>query len=185
MIAAVFQIVPAERAPRRDRATGDARSPSMRWVAVTRSSAVRPGPADALDELGDARSHPGGVRALPVDAPARRAPAEDVVARPDGGREGIRDPLLRDRLQEVVAAEAAPERSDGAEEVEAIDHLGQLAPRLGRADPAAVADHPPLQEPHVAGQEEAVLVPRDPGELLVGRIVPPPGEPSVGHAPIG
>ncbi len=72
-------------------------------------------------------------------------------------------------------------------QVQTMDDLGQLPLRVGRPDAESVGDDAPLEQPHIAGQEDPVLGSRDASELLVSCIVPParvePEHPQVSREP--
>src|SRR5574337_1746398 len=146
-----------------DRETFACRGGARRWSGVRA----------LLEEVRDEPLHPSVVRARPIHAPARGAATKRVVALADTERQIIGDFLLPDGLEEIVAAEAAPERNDGAEQVETIDDLGELAPGIDLPDAISVAHDPPLEQARIAGQEDPVLGGRSASDLLVARVVSP------------
>ncbi len=94
--------------------------------------------------------------AAPVEAAAAGTDAELVL----GARHVRRDPgtrlLRRDRLERMVAAQAAPQQAGGVgPQPELFQHLPDLLLHLVRADEEMVAGEPPLDQPAVAGEDGA------------------------------
>jgi hypothetical protein len=77
------------------------------------------------------------------------------VALADTERQIVGDVLLPDGLEELVAVEAAPERKDGAEQVETMEDLGQLA--LGVDLPDAITSRTDRRGTHGGTRRPAGL----------------------------
>jgi len=105
--------------------------------------------------------------------PTCSAATKYVVALADAERQIAGDVLLANGLEDLVAAEAAPERNDGAEQVETVDDLGGLAPGIDLPDAMSVTHDPSLEQARIAGQDDPALGRCDAGDLIVAIIVSP------------
>ncbi len=112
-------------------------------------------PQVLLDQPG----HPFVVRALPIDLFAGRADLELIEIKPGQRLQPLEHSLLCDRLQGMVAAQAAMKGSDPFCQVKALDHFRELLQRLEGAQ--AVSDRNRLsheQAPVPAEKDAAFLL---------------------------
>jgi len=114
------------------------------------------------------------VRALPENLVARGADVEVVIEGPGQGLETVHDLFFGDGLQGVVAAQAAPERTDVLEQTKSAYDLADLQLGVEGADAIPVCQGAAHQQPPVAGQQDAVLIQGNLHQLVILVIVAVP-----------
>ena len=115
-----------------------------------------------LKKLLDLLFHVAVVGALPEDAVAAGADGERRGMLADVGRDEVPGPLPGERLEREIAGDAPRVRPDLVPELEFVEDLDDLVLPVVAADEEAVGPlGRPLDEPRVAGEEDAPLAPGD------------------------
>lgn len=107
------------------------------------------------------------MRAFPIDLFAVWADVELVEILSGQWLEAVEHCLLGDGFQRMVAAQAAVERRDPLEEVEALDHLGQLRERVEGARAVSIHNGFSHEQTAVAGEQDTFLSLQDLRQFLI------------------
>ena len=111
--------------------------------------------------------HPFVVRTLPVDLAAGWTDVKFVEILLCKRLQTFKHDFLADGLQQMVAAQAAVERCDPANQVEAPDHLGQLLEGLKRAQAIPISNSLAHQQAAIPGEQDASFPCSDLGQFSI------------------
>lgn len=135
------------------------------WMIAANTSAVVKHPFDQL-------LHARKMRATPVHPPTARTMSEILVTGAYALWQTLHDGLFLDLLQDSVAAHTALEGLYAFLQVKMVDDLMQLITGMILPNTIPIGHRISLQQPAIAREQNAPLLMRDPGKVLIAGAVP-------------